>query len=221
MTTQDEAFAPITSSQDTLATYKNPFGFSLQVIESGQNLTIGFNGASIAQVCHPLITSVCIAESLRKLNLPSAPADGGVSTGNVVDLVLSFQDQPLRSLDNDGFTAFFAAVTDTSSVGMELSGTADVVGRTSIGDVPISGIPFDVHSTLTGINSFNGTASLSNVSITGSGGTGGNEFIVSPLTTTLNNPSNISLTTVDISLPVTFQGVLVSFNSAMHLRAAC
>jgi len=47
------------------------------------------------------------------------------------------------------------------------------------------------------------------VSVTGSGGTGGTEFVVAPLTTTLQNPSNISLDTVDISLPVIFNGVTI------------
>ena len=198
MKTQDQQFAPPTSSKFTLAKYKNPFGFSLQVVQSGQNITLGSGGTSVAE-----------------LDIPMGPADGGVSTGNVADLVLSFTNQPLRSLNDGGFEAFFAAVTDTGSVNMELKGTANVVGRTSIGDVPISGIPFDVQSSLKGINGFGGSAKLSNVSITGSGGNGGNEFIVSPLTTTLENPANISLTTVDVSLPVSFKGVGVCFHDSL------
>lgn len=116
----------------------------------------------------------------------------------------------MTSTNNGVFQAFFASVTNDDSVEFGLEGTANVVGRTSIGDVPISGIPFDVDSRLAGINSFGGTASLSNVSITGSGGAGGNQFIVSPLTTELNNPSNISLLTNDVELPVIFEGVRVS-----------
>lgn len=50
MTTQDEAFAPLTSSKFTLAKYKNPFGFSLQVVQSGQNITIGSGGVGVAEV---------------------------------------------------------------------------------------------------------------------------------------------------------------------------
>lgn len=44
----------------------------------------------------------------------------------------------------------FAEVTDKSSATFDLSGTADVTAKTSIGDVPISGIAFDVSSTLQG-----------------------------------------------------------------------
>lgn len=136
--------------------------------------------------------------------------NGGVSTGNIADLPLSFSNQTLQSANNGAFESFFAAVTDTSGVTFELEGVANVVARTTIGDIPISGIPFDVPSSLKGINGFGGTAKLSNVSISGSGGDGGNQFITAPLTTTLNNPSNISLSTTDIELPVVFKGVTVS-----------
>lgn len=47
----------------------------------------------------------------------------------------------------------FAEVTDKASAEFDLSGTADVVAKTPIGNVPISGIPFDVTSTLGGKSS--------------------------------------------------------------------
>jgi hypothetical protein len=40
--------------------------------------------------------------------------------------------------------------TDTENVEFELKGSADVVARTTIGDVPISNIPFNVTSALKG-----------------------------------------------------------------------
>ncbi|KAI0686333.1 hypothetical protein BC835DRAFT_1523138 [Cytidiella melzeri] len=192
MTSQDEAFAPVTSSQNTMATYKNPFGFSLQVIQSGENITLYSGDVDIAT-----------------LDLPLVEADGGVSTGNIADLALSFTDQRLTALNGGAFGAFFTAVTDTSSVGFGLKGTADVVAKTSIGDVSISGIPFDVQSALTGIGQFGGTAQLSDVAITGSGGDGGNQYVKSPLKTTLHNPSNVSLQTNDVSLPVFYKGTQI------------
>jgi hypothetical protein len=48
---QDQAFSPPTSSQNTVAKYKNPFGFSLQVIEAGETIIMGSHGVDIAQVC--------------------------------------------------------------------------------------------------------------------------------------------------------------------------
>ena len=170
------------------------------------------------------------------------PANGGVSSGNVVDLAIAFRDQPLKSLNNRAFQAMFADVTLTETVALNLKGTAAVSARTTIGDVPISGIPFDVPSALKGtrflpllstntsdddfcslgIHSFGGSASLSNISIAGSGGSGGSEFIVAPLTAALQNPSNISLQTVRIALPVTYKGVMIGRTaidvSSFHVR---
>lgn len=60
----------------------------------------------------------------------------GVSTGNVVDLMITFQKQTLHSLNNGAFGSFFAEVTDKQSADITLKGTADVLGRTAIGDVP-------------------------------------------------------------------------------------
>lgn len=77
--------------------------------------------------------------------------DGGVSTGNLVDLDISFQNIPLTSLNNAAFEQLLSEVTLNAELSIELRGTADVTARTSIGDVPISGIPFDVTSDLKGI----------------------------------------------------------------------
>jgi len=63
-----------------------------------------------------------------------------------------------------------------------------------------------VTSSLKGIGGFNYEAELSNVSVTGSGGS---EYITAPLMTTLENPSNISLSTMDVSLGVMYEGTQV------------
>ncbi|PPQ89568.1 hypothetical protein CVT25_012240 [Psilocybe cyanescens] len=186
MKTAGQAFAPPTSSLHTVAHYKNPFGFSLQVVEAGQTIVLASGGPQIA-----------------KLVIPQAPANGGVSTGNLVDLDIAFTDIPLQALNAVGFATLFAEVTLKPDVEVEVTGTADVKARTSIGDIPISGIPINVVSDL------KGKADLSDVTITGSGGDGGSQFIVAPLKTTLQNPSQISLDTVDVSLPVVFNGVVI------------
>jgi hypothetical protein len=54
MQTPDQAFAPLASSHNTLATYKNPFGFSLQVIEAAENIILSSGGTDIAEVSQPI-----------------------------------------------------------------------------------------------------------------------------------------------------------------------
>lgn len=56
----------------------------------------------------------------------------------------------MKSLNNAAFEAMFAGVTLTSEVDLNLRGTADVSAKTSIGTVAITGIPFDVPSSLSG-----------------------------------------------------------------------
>lgn len=85
-----------------------------------------------------------------QLNLPLADTIGGVSTGNLAPLPISFYNVPLVSLNDAAFEAMFADVTDKSLATFDLSGTTDVVVKTSIGDVPISGIGFCVSSSLKG-----------------------------------------------------------------------
>jgi hypothetical protein len=60
-----------------------------------------------------------------------------------------------------------------------------------------------------GINSFGHKAVLSDFSVKGSGGDGGNQYILTDLTATLQNPSNISLQTNDVSLAVFFKDVKI------------
>ena len=50
MTEESEAFAPIASSQTVVAQYKNPFGFSLQVVQSSENITLVSGGIGAAEV---------------------------------------------------------------------------------------------------------------------------------------------------------------------------
>jgi hypothetical protein len=51
-TTPDEEYGPLASSNDTLAEYKNPFGFSLQVVQSTVDMVIGLgnNGTEVGSV---------------------------------------------------------------------------------------------------------------------------------------------------------------------------
>lgn len=68
-----------------------------------------------------------------------------------------------------------------------------------------------------GLNGLGGSAQLSNVSVTGSGGNGGSEFITAPLTVALSNPSNISLDTNDVSFAVYYDNVRIG-RAAIDVR---
>ncbi|KAL1743139.1 hypothetical protein HDZ31DRAFT_83635 [Schizophyllum fasciatum] len=189
MESDDQTWAPASSSKKTNAVYKNPFGFSLQVVRSAETLNIGYGGSNAA-----------------KLDIPMADAEGEASTGNDANLPLSFKDVPMVASDHGAFQSLFGAVTLKSSADLALSGAADVVAATSIGNVPISNITFDVTTSLGGINGFGGKADLGKVSVVGSGGDGDGQYIIANTSAALENPSNVSLKTTDIALPVVWEG---------------
>jgi len=59
---------------------------------------------------------------------------------------------PLQSLNNAAFGSLFSGVTLTADAAIDMRGVADVVARTKIGDIPLSGIPFAVISHLKGMH---------------------------------------------------------------------
>ncbi|KAG8833980.1 hypothetical protein FRC17_009762 [Serendipita sp. 399] len=183
------AYAPMSSSSDTAASFDLPFGFALNIVQLEQNIVASYQNNKFAT-----------------LALGTIPATTDVANKIIH---LSFQNIPfaVNSGAEGTFQSFLAETTTKNSVTFGLSGTANSQAETAVGRLSISGIAFDVQSVLTGINAFGGTAAISDVKITGSGGNGGNEYVSSPLKTTLNNPSNLSLKAGSITLPTFYQGV--------------
>ncbi|KAG8787307.1 hypothetical protein FRB91_009037 [Serendipita sp. 411] len=183
------AYAPMSSSSDTAATFDLPFGFALNIVQLEQTILVNYQNNQFA-----------------KLALGTVPATTDVANRIIH---LSFQNVPfaVNSGAESVFQNFLAETTTKGSITFGLSGTANSQAETSIGRLSISGIAFDVQSVLAGINSFGGTAAISDVKISGSGGNGGNEYMSSPLKTTLNNPSHLSLKAGSITLPTFYQGI--------------
>lgn len=73
-----------------------------------------------------------------------------MSTGNLAALPISFHNVPLTSLNDGAFEAMFAQAMDKNSAVLGLSGTVDATVKTVVGDAPISGIAFNVTSSLAG-----------------------------------------------------------------------
>lgn len=124
------------------------------------------------------------------LNLPSrTPLRSGVSRGpqDIQDLVINFRDEDLVAIDRGAYQRFFARTTNFPEVDFVLKGSVDVISSTEIGAIPISGIPFNVTTSLKGINNFNGVAELNDVNVRDAT----SDYISIPLITTLENPSDM------------------------------
>ncbi|PWZ00897.1 hypothetical protein BCV70DRAFT_84414 [Testicularia cyperi] len=185
-----DSYTVPSSSNSTIATFANPFQFSLQPIQAAPHINLSYAGGNTA-----------------RLDLPLSNVQAGTSRGpqDFQALQLMWRRQDIVAVDQANFQAFFAQLTDTARGTFDLRGGTDVVAKTVIGNIPIGGIPFNVTTSLAGINSFNGVASLSEVSVS----SGAPAFLWVPLKVTLNNPSNLTVFTNEVFLPVIFSSVFV------------
>lgn len=178
------------SSNSTIATFANPFTFSLQPIEATPHINLSYANGNTAY-----------------LDLPATKVQAGVSHGpnDIQALQLMWRRQNIVAVDRPNFQAFFAQLTDTPRATFVMSGANDIVARTVIGDIPIGGIPFRVTTSLAGINSFNGMVPITESHV--SSGTAA--FVWVPITISLTNPSNITVFTNEVFLPTLFENTFV------------
>ncbi|KAJ1032418.1 hypothetical protein NDA16_000444 [Ustilago loliicola] len=185
-----DSYTVPSSSNSTIATFANPFRFSLQPIQAAPAINLSYAGGNTAY-----------------LQLPLANVQAGTSRGpdDFQALQLMWRRQNIVAVDRPNFQAFFAQLTDTPRGTFDLRGGTDVVAKMVIGNIPIGGIPFNVTTSLTGINSFNGVTTLSDVIVA----SGTLQFVWIPLKVTLFNPSNLTVFTNEVFLPVLFSGTFV------------
>ncbi|GAA6027071.1 hypothetical protein JCM8097_006088 [Rhodosporidiobolus ruineniae] len=190
ITEQSEAYAPLTSNNRTTAIYQNPFGFSLTTTSAGGDFYLNYQGTDAALLALPVAKAVS-AET---------------STGNNATLVLDFKNQPLQSLNNDVFASFFNAVTNTDGVVFGLHGGANVTAQTNAGNIPITGIPFDVQTSLAGIQSLNARPTVvSNLDVHH----GYPTYLQILADASLYNPSEITVITNEVVFGLEFSSQVV------------
>lgn len=117
------------------------------------------------------------------------PVRAGVSRGpdDIQELVLDFNKEQLVAIDRGSYQRFLARTTNFPEVDFGLKGTTDVTSITEIGNVVITGIPFNVTSNLDGINSFNKVADVANVVVSDAT----SDYISILLDATVENPSDM------------------------------
>lgn len=106
------AYNAPTSTNETLAVFANPFNFRLTPTDVASNITISYNGGETAQ-----------------LDIPSEEVKSGTSTGpdDRATITLTWDDVPLRSLNDGNYNSLFACLTDTARCNLDLVGEASIV----------------------------------------------------------------------------------------------
>ncbi|GJJ74828.1 hypothetical protein EMPS_07186 [Entomortierella parvispora] len=134
--TNTDAYAPLATSPQVIAGFQMPFGFSLNVSQVQNNMTVVYQNKTLATVNAldwGLATTVKDGDSSAiHFALPPTPFNIG-------------QDA------HADFDAFVKDLTIKNAQGFQVEGVAGTVAQTPIGEVRITGIPFKSDVSLTGL----------------------------------------------------------------------
>jgi len=184
---QQDAWAPRTGTNLTMATFSNPFHFALKPLKAGLTATMTFEGGQAAG-----------------LSLPLLNADGGTSRGpnDLQSVGLSWSSYRLYAKDHGKFADLMSAFLNTARVTVTVGGSVNLVANMAIGNIPINGIPFsNIQVSIASFNGFNGKVQIIRSDAT----KGTTQYLDNLAQIIMTNPSNISIHTTGIQLPTFFK----------------
>ena len=185
-----QTWAPPSGSNSTVVMFNNPLHFSLTPLKVSLDSSLVYNNANAA-----------------KLVIPMKNVRAGTSHGpeDRQSIILSFKNIPLVAEDRSTFLAMLAHIVDYPSVTLGIKGSAGVLAKMVIGNIPISGIPLKLNTQLAGLNSFTHKAILQKLDVTD----GHPSYLGTHAKLVLINPSNITVRTTGISLPTFYKNTYV------------
>ncbi|KAF8523830.1 hypothetical protein JB92DRAFT_3093957 [Gautieria morchelliformis] len=163
-----------------------PFAFPINIVALEQNITATSQGQSFAE-----------------LVIPKGPSQTDVNT-RVIHL--TFSDVPFAVFSDKFavFKQFWMQTTISSSETFKLSGAANTDASTAIGTLSLTGINFNVSTTIAGLQGLNTKpAVVSNLDVNH----GFSDFPLIKVTTTLTNPSNLTISMGDVAFTLMFEYV--------------
>ena len=173
-----------------MATYANPLHFTLTPLKASLDAEMIYQNA--------------VAATLT-LSMRNARAGTSHGPNDHQPLIVSWKSVPLIAQDRSAFMALIAKLLDTPRASFGISGTAGLVGKMVIGNIPIHGIPFNVTTSMAGFNSFTGKATLKRLDVK----KGTPQYLDNTGMLVLTNPSNITVHTTGISLPSFYKNTYV------------
>lgn len=168
--TTSTAYDPSTSSNSTDAAFQIPFKFPLDIQALEQNLTIGFQGSSIAQLIIPKVPSVTDVQTrVIHLQFSDVPFD-------------VFGDQ------HPAFSQFLASTTIGKEEQIQVSGSANADALSAVGLLSLQNITFVVNTEIPGLQGLTAAPlAISNLDVNH----GYPDYLLITVDTTLFNPRYI------------------------------
>ncbi|CAO3592056.1 unnamed protein product [Absidia cylindrospora] len=172
-------YAPTVSAPNVVADFDIPFGFSLNIMQVTQKITMNTNtNGKFSELAVPWVAS--------QSNQTSGKLNFGIHQGSLAALPGM----------NDAFTDYTYDLTSSDLYTFGISGMATTKTRTPIGDIVLGGIEFTVPTSLRGLQFLNSTPTVIN-SVDMTGGT--SKALQLDIGVTMGNPSDFSMSVGDVT----------------------
>ncbi|KAG2183772.1 hypothetical protein INT43_006783 [Umbelopsis isabellina] len=177
--TNATAYSPLASAPNVTANFQMPFGFSMNITQVTQNITIGTNSTGpVANLQSGFVNSV------------------SNQTAGILKFALANSPLVVIPGKESAFNDFNANLTAQDTYNFTVTGNASINAQTPIGVVTLTGIPFAADSNLNGLRNLNSSATIIN-SLDVVGGT--TDYLQLAISVGMENPSSVQIGTGDVT----------------------
>ncbi|RCI03191.1 hypothetical protein CU098_005823 [Rhizopus stolonifer] len=186
-------YAPVATAPKVVANFQIPFGFSLNITQVTQNITLGLdeNGKST---------------NLEDFATILVPYTDALSDQKAGKLQFGIANTPIAGISDADTTydEYIYSLTASDNYTFGVSGNATTKVSTPIGAITLGGISFSVPTSLRGLQFLNSSATVIN-SLDVTGGT--NDGMLLGINVTMVNPSDVTISTGDVHFRMTASDV--------------
>ncbi|KAI7888807.1 uncharacterized protein EV154DRAFT_447271 [Mucor mucedo] len=197
-------YKPSANAPSVNADFKIPFGFSLNITEVTQNITLAVN------------TSDTETTDFATIHVPNVAAISDQKAGT---LKFPLKNDAIAGIPEreSFFDQYIYSLTASNNYTFMVSGNASTKTNTPIGPITLGGISFSVPTTLRGLQFLNSSATVIN-SLDVSGGTTQNLLL--DINVTMINPSDFGISTGDVSFVMGADGTDLGLVTLSNLTLA-
>ncbi|CAO3650856.1 unnamed protein product [Mucor hiemalis] len=175
-------YNPIVTAPNVNANFQIPFGFTLNISEVTQNISLALN------------TSGAETTDFAVINVPNVPAVSDQQAGTLKFAINNDTIAGIPGRENV-YNEYTYALTASDNYTFMISGNASTKTMTPIGPIELGGIRFTLPTSVHGLQFLNSTATIIN-SLDVTGGT--SDKLNLAINVTMTNPSDVSISTGDV-----------------------
>lgn len=198
-------YSPSLNAPGVIANFQLPFGFSIDISQVSQNVSLGINN-----------TDNTATDYFALMQTPLSPATSNQQNGTIAFALTNTNLVGIPGKEST-FNMYNYELTASQNYTFMVSGTASTVAKTPIGNVTLNGVNFTVPSTLEGLQFLNSSATTIN-SLDVVGGTSSGLSLA--ISVTMENPSDFSINTGDVNFNMGASGTTLGVVTLNNLTLA-